>query len=69
MKLFTFITVLLLPLICFGQIKPNFERTTNNTIPEKYKVDISKLREHIYAGVPENLKKDKPEEELIIKRN
>jgi len=53
-----FILVLLFPLTSFTQTSNDYGRSYSDTIPEKYILDIAKLREHIYANVPDNFKKD-----------
>ncbi len=49
---------LLLRLTAYSQEIAEFGRSYSDSLPEAFKLDISKLREHIYAGVPDNYKED-----------
>lgn len=57
MKKFIFLIVFILfTNIINSQIICDFGRKYNDTIPEEFNINIPKLREHIYAGIPNNLK-------------
>ncbi|MBI4947419.1 MAG: M48 family metalloprotease [Bacteroidetes bacterium] len=53
-----FIWLFLLPLTSFTQNTFDYGRSYSDTIPEKYILNVAKLREHIYVGVPSSLKRD-----------
>ena len=52
---------LILPLLNFSQNKIDFGRTYSDTLPERLKVEISELKEHIYRGIPSYSKQGKYE--------
>ena len=52
------LVLLFSPTAVFTQTSKEFGRSYSNTIPQNLQLDVSKLREHIYAGIPNNLKKD-----------
>lgn len=53
--------VLLHSFYAFPQNSTDFGRVYTDTLPQSFKVSISEVRDHIYNGIPENLKpKDYP---------
>jgi hypothetical protein len=58
MKNQVFIFLFLFPLIGFSQGAARFGRTYSDTLPENFKLSTTKLREHIYQGIPEKIKNE-----------
>lgn len=57
-----FLTLLIIfPAILFCQSKINYGRTYSDTLPQRFKVETSVLRNHIYSGIPSYSKKGKYE--------
>lgn len=43
----------------FGQTKGNYNRTYSDTLPDRFKININNLRDHIYRGIPSSYKTGK----------
>ena len=48
--------IFLIPFVSFSQNKLDLGRSYCDTLPEHWNIDVGELAEHIYAGVPDNLK-------------
>lgn len=48
--------ILFLPLFSLSQNHSNFGRTYSDNLPDNFKIDVPEMREHIYSGIPAELK-------------
>jgi len=49
--------IIFLPFFGFGQ-NPDLGRTYDNTFPERFNIDLNEMREHIYSGIPAELRQE-----------
>ena len=48
--------VFLIPYFATSQVDIKFGRTNSDTLPERFQINTPELREHIYSGIPEDLR-------------
>lgn len=50
------LSLISLPIFGFSQAQIDFNRTYSNTLPDEFKLDATKVCDHIHGGIPEELK-------------
>jgi len=57
-SIYPFLIILLSSLFGLAQTPADFGRTYTDTLPENFKVEVAEIKEHIYAGIPDELKNE-----------
>ncbi|HEX8515541.1 MAG TPA: M48 family metallopeptidase [Bacteroidia bacterium] len=64
MRCIAIVLGLLFQFLSFAQTA-NFGRPTSDTLPAKFLLDVPSLREHIYKGIPQNIKEGEYERDAV----